>query len=84
MPARHLSASSGAAVARVSYDTTELPTEVGEVLEVLAEDWESGWLWCHSGAGRGGLGAVQHAPRASLNAVRAPSPNRDATRSIDE
>jgi len=35
VPSRHLSASSGPAVVQRPYDTTELPTEVGEVLEVL-------------------------------------------------
>lgn len=54
VPARHLSQPSGAAVARTAYDTTELPTDVGDVLEVLAEDLESGWLWCRSGKGRTG------------------------------
>ncbi len=36
------------------YDTTELPTQTGESLEVLREDRESGWLWCRSEAGREG------------------------------
>lgn len=34
--------------------TTELPTRVGEVLDVLAEDVISGWLWCRSSSGRQG------------------------------
>jgi len=54
VPARHLSASSGRAVVRIPYDTTELPTEVGEVLQVIAEDPSSGWLWCRSASGREG------------------------------
>jgi hypothetical protein len=54
VPARHLSAQSGSAVVRAAYDTTELPTETGEVLEVVAEDRESGWLWCQSSSGREG------------------------------
>ncbi len=45
MPARQLSRPSGAAVVHTEYDTTELPTRVGEVLEVIAEDSMSGWLW---------------------------------------
>jgi SH3 domain len=53
VPARHLSASSGTAVLNTSYDT-ELPTHVGDLLEVLAEDNASGWLWCRSGSGREG------------------------------
>jgi hypothetical protein len=54
VPARHLSTSAGHAVARTPYDTTELPTQVGDVLEVLAEDRPSGWLWCRSSGGREG------------------------------
>lgn len=54
VPARHLSASSGTATVRTPYDTTELPTEAGEVLEVLAQDLESGWMWCRSRIGREG------------------------------
>jgi uncharacterized protein YgiM (DUF1202 family) len=54
VPARHLPASSGTAVLNTSYDTTELPTQVGDRLEVLAEDNASGWLWCRSGSGREG------------------------------
>ncbi|MDQ2728585.1 MAG: SH3 domain-containing protein [Actinomycetota bacterium] len=54
VPGRYLSRSSGLAVVRTPYDTTELPTEVGEVLEVLAEDVESGWVWCRSSSGREG------------------------------
>jgi hypothetical protein len=54
VPARHLSASSGTAVAQTAYDTTELTTQAGDVLEVLAEDLTSGWLWCRSADGREG------------------------------
>jgi hypothetical protein len=54
VPARHLSAWSGTAILKTSYDTTELPTQVGDLLEVLAEDNASGWLWCRSGGGREG------------------------------
>jgi len=54
VPARHLSTSSGPAVMQSPYDTTELPTEIGEVLEVLAHDLESGWLWCRSRTAREG------------------------------
>jgi hypothetical protein len=54
VPARHLSKPAGDAVVQTAYDTTELPTEVGDVLEVLQEDDASGWLWCQSGAGREG------------------------------
>lgn len=54
VPARHLSQSSGHAVVIDAYDTTELPTVVGEHLEVVREDNESGWLWCRSAAGQQG------------------------------
>lgn len=54
VPARYLSAPSGAAVVQTAYDTTELATHVGEVLQVVAEDFISGWLWCRShGGGEG-------------------------------
>jgi SH3 domain len=54
VPARHLSASAGTATVRTAYDTTELPTQAGERLEVLDEDRKSGWLWCRSHEGREG------------------------------
>jgi hypothetical protein len=54
VPARHLSADRGTATVRTAYDTTELPTQAGELLEVVAEDLEGGWLWCRSGRGREG------------------------------
>jgi hypothetical protein len=54
VPARHLSASSGSAVVLTEYDTTELPTRPGEVLDVVAEDLVSGWMWCRSPEGREG------------------------------
>ena len=54
VPARHLSSRSGSAVVRTAYDTTELPTDSGETLQVLEEDQQSGWVWCRSGTGREG------------------------------
>lgn len=54
VPARHLSRSSGVAQVVTPYDTTELPTEAGEMLDVLAEDLESGWMWCRASDGREG------------------------------
>jgi hypothetical protein len=41
-------------VVKTAYDTTELPTKAGDVLDVLAEDHESGWLWCRPSDGREG------------------------------
>jgi hypothetical protein len=54
VPARYLSQPTGCAIVQMAYDTTELPTRVGEVLEVVAEDRVSGWLWCRSNSGREG------------------------------
>ena len=54
VPARHLSATSGTAVVQIAYDTTELPTQAGDVLEVVAEDLTSGWFWCREHDGREG------------------------------
>ncbi len=54
VPARRLSASSGAAVVQTPYDTTELPTEIGDALKVVVQDLQSGWLWCRSRDGREG------------------------------
>jgi hypothetical protein len=65
VPARHLSASSGAAVVQTPYDTTELPTRSGEVLEVLDEDLTSGWLWCRGPGGREGWVPVKTVEHAS-------------------
>ena len=54
VPSRYLSGSSGSVVVRTEYNTSELPTQVGEVLEVVAEDEPGGWLWCRSATGREG------------------------------
>src|SRR5688572_25558113 len=54
IPARHLSADSGPAEVRIAYDTTELPTQPGDRLLVLAEDTLSGWLWCQGETGARG------------------------------
>jgi len=54
VPARHLSAASGAATVLVAYDTTELSVSVGDVLTVVERDDESGWWWCRSSEGNEG------------------------------
>jgi len=59
VPARHLSQASGPAVVREAYDTTELPTDIGEHLLVKREDLDSGWLWCRSSNGREGWVPVE-------------------------
>ena len=54
VPSRHLSLEAGQGVVVTAYDTSELPTRVGETLDVVARDDESGWLWCRSADGREG------------------------------
>jgi quercetin dioxygenase-like cupin family protein len=54
IPSRYLSADSGRATATHAYETTELATTVGEVLEILVPDDESGWHWCRAADGRVG------------------------------
>jgi hypothetical protein len=60
-----LPVSSGNAVARTDYDTTELSTEVGDVLEVVAEDLISSWLWCRSRDSREGWAPIETLDTAS-------------------
>lgn len=54
VPSGHLSATAGRAIVETPYDTTELATSVGEELEVIHRDDESGWLWCRNGHGTEG------------------------------
>jgi uncharacterized protein YgiM (DUF1202 family) len=54
VPSRHLDAESGPATVIEPYDTTELPTEQGEILTVVTRDDASGWLWLRDSAGRQG------------------------------
>jgi SH3 domain len=54
VPVRHLDAESGSTTVLEPYDTTELPTEQGEILTVVTRDDESGWLWLRDRAGRQG------------------------------
>jgi hypothetical protein len=54
IPERHLDRQGASAVVIQRYDTTELPTEENEELEVLQEDLASGWLWCRAESGREG------------------------------
>jgi hypothetical protein len=53
-PSRYLSATTGSGSVLVPYNTKEVATHVGEPLEVVAEDPESGWLWCRTAAGEEG------------------------------
>jgi Variant SH3 domain len=52
VPSRYVAVETGHAVVVTAYDTTELPTRVGETLDVVGRDDESGWLWCRSADGR--------------------------------
>jgi variant SH3 domain-containing protein len=54
VPSRYLSAQAGRAVVETPYNTAELVTTSGEVLDVIDRDDESGWLWCRSTDGREG------------------------------
>jgi hypothetical protein len=54
VPERHLDRAGATAVVKQQYDTTELPTDEGEELEVLREDLTSGWLWCRANNDREG------------------------------
>ena len=54
IPTRYLSADAGAATVLQPYDTTELATSAGEVLEVVVRDDESGWHWLRNDEGREG------------------------------
>ena len=55
VPARYVSQTDGRLATMLrGYDTTELSTEPGEMLDVVEEDLESGWLWCRSQTRREG------------------------------
>jgi hypothetical protein len=54
VPRRHLSGDSGEATVLVAYDTTELPVDVGDEVEVIERDDPSGWWWCRNAAGEEG------------------------------
>ena len=51
VPGRHLSASSGAAIVEIAYDTTELAVSAGQQVTVVDRDDGSGWWWCRNDAG---------------------------------
>lgn len=54
VPARHLEIDGSKGAVRVAYDTTELPATVGEIVDVLEDDPDSGWSWCRNTHGREG------------------------------
>jgi uncharacterized protein YgiM (DUF1202 family) len=60
VPERYLERDGSAAKAARRYDTTTLDPGEGEVLTVVEEDLESGWLWCTDRSGRSGWFAIDH------------------------
>jgi SH3-like domain-containing protein len=54
VPSRHLSAANGEAVVTAPYNTQELATSKGQILEVVERDDESGWHWCRATDGSEG------------------------------
>lgn len=54
VPERYLDTSSDPAVVLTAYDTTELPTAVGEELTLLERDDPSGWAFVSNADGRQG------------------------------
>jgi hypothetical protein len=51
VPAGRLSADARTAEVPMAYDTTELPTQVGDIREVLERHDESAWHWCRAAYG---------------------------------
>ncbi len=58
VPERYLRRQGKAAVAIRPYDTTTLAPARGDVLTVLEEDRESGWVWCRDANGHEGWFAM--------------------------
>lgn len=60
VPERYLRRSETSAVASKEYDTKTLNPSIGEVLTVIEEDIESGWVWCRDKKGNLGWFASDH------------------------
>jgi len=60
VPERYLSRRGNMATAVRRYDTTTLSPREGEILTVLEEDLESGWLWCGDEHGSVGWFPIDH------------------------
>ncbi len=58
VPNRYLQREGKEAIATQAYDTTTLNPSRGEILTVLEEDRESGWLWCRDANEREGWFAM--------------------------
>ncbi len=54
VPARYIDIDGSVGTVRVGYDTTELPAVMGESVDVVEDDAESGWSWCRNSDGREG------------------------------
>lgn len=65
VPKRYLSREGNKAVALRGYDTTTLAPAAGEMLTVLEEDRESGWVWCRDSGGKAGWFAIDHIEQAA-------------------
>ena len=60
VPARYVSSDSpGPTTVLVEYETTELATQAGDELEVVARDDESAWHWCRNVDGAEGWVPVE-------------------------
>jgi len=60
VPERYLRRQGKSAIATTGYDTTTLDPSEGDVLTVIEEDTESGWVWCHDNTGNLGWFAIDH------------------------
>ena len=83
VPSRYLSADAGRAVVETPYNTTELATRSGEILEVIDRDDESGGCGAaRRMVARAGFRAAalkqRPVPRAADMKFRPPSGNRSA------
>jgi len=54
VPARYLKRQGKKALAMQRYDTTTLDPLKGDILTVMQEDLEGGWLWCRDSTGKEG------------------------------
>ncbi len=54
VPARHIEVEGDFGTVRVSYDTTELAAAKGQIVEMIRDDPESGWVWCQDAQGAQG------------------------------
>ena len=60
VPEPYLRRQGKSAIATTGYDTTTLDPSEGEVLTVIDEDTESGWVWCRDKGGNRGWFAIDH------------------------